>query len=443
MGSRAVLFAFLALFLVAAPSGAQQTSAPAATAEQDAQPLRVYLDCFRACDFDFLRTQIPYVDYVRDQNDADLHVLVTTQRNASGGEDFQLQYIGRGRFDGQTRTLRYSSMGTNTDDEVRRGFARTFGLGLVPFLYGSPTAQRLRVEYQVPIEIQNEAPTASSAANDPWNLWVFRTGASVNLNGESRGNERGVRMNFSANRTTDMWKLSLFSNGQYEENKFKLSDGSTFTSVSKNWVVRGLVVRSLGSDHWAAATRASVGASSFENRDLATRASAGIEYSFFPYAESTRRSLYAQYTLGINHVKYDQLTLFDKLEELLYDQNFEAGLALRQPWGSTRVSVEAASYLHDLSLHRLEVEGRVDVRLFRGFSLNVNGNASRVRDQLYLPKGGASDEEILLRLRRLQTGYRYGLSVGFNYQFGSIFNNVVNPRFEGMRGGGGGGFGGG
>lgn len=420
-------------------ASAQDAPAAPANPDQSTQPLRVYLDCFRACDFDFLRTQVSYIDYVRDQKDADLHVLVTTQRNASGGEDFQLQYIGRGRFEGQTRTLRYSSMGTNTDDEVRRGFARTFGLGLVPFLYGSPAAQRLRVEYQVPIELQNAAPTAATATDDPWNLWVFRTGASVNLNGESRGNERGIRLNFSGNRTTDTWKLSLSSNGQYEENEFKLSSGTTFTSISKNWVVRGLVVRSLGSDHWAAAARSSIGASSFENRDLATRASAGIEYSFFPYAESTRRSLYAQYTLGINKLQYEEITLFDKLEELLYDQNFQAGLALRQPWGSTRVSVEAASYLHDLALHRFEVEGRVDVRLFRGFSLNINGNASRVRDQLYLPKGGASDEEILLRLRRLQTGYRYGLSVGFNYQFGSIFNNVVNPRFEGLRSGFGGG----
>ena len=50
---------------------------------------------------------------------------------------------------------------------------------------------------------------------------------------------------------------------------------------------------------------------------------------------------------------------------------------MRQPWGSTRVGVEAASYLHDLSLHRLEIEGRLDVRLFRGFSVSVNGNASR------------------------------------------------------------------
>ncbi len=396
-----------------------------------AQPLRVFLDC-SVCDFDFLRTEIKYVDYVRDRKDADVHVLVTTERNSSGGEDFLIEYIGLGRFQGQTRALRQASAGTDTSDERRRGFARTFGLGLVPFLFGSQTLERLHLAYDVPIEEQNVPPTSASAAQDPWNLWIYRAGLSVNLEGERANTGSGVRGNFSANRTTDVWKLSFGGNGDYNQDTFTLSDGRTINSLSRSWIVRTLGVRSLGSNHWAAAARASIGASSFENRDLAIRSAAGIEYSFFPYSESTRRSLFAQYTLGINKLVYDQVTVFDKLQEIVYDQNFQATLALRQPWGSTRVSVEGASYLHDLALHRMEVEGRLDVRLFRGFSLNVNGNASRVRDQLYLPKGAATDEEILLRLRRLQTGYRYALSVGFNYQFGSIFNNVVNPRFDGF-----------
>ncbi|MEP6508918.1 MAG: hypothetical protein ABJC63_11885, partial [Gemmatimonadales bacterium] len=47
-------------------------------------PLRVFLDCHTSgCDFDYLRTEIPYVDYVRDRSDASLHVLVTTQSTGS------------------------------------------------------------------------------------------------------------------------------------------------------------------------------------------------------------------------------------------------------------------------------------------------------------------------------------------------------------------------
>ena len=407
------------------------SGAPVQQQAPSTQPLRVFLDC-NSCDFDFLRTEIKYVDYVRDRKDADVHVLVTTQRNSSGGEDFQLEYIGLGRFQGQTRALRYVSSGTDTSDERRRGFSRTFGLGLVPFLFDSQTLERLHLEYNVPIEEQNVPPASASAVNDPWNLWVYRAGMSVNLDGERASTGSGIRGNFSGNRTTEVWKLSVSGSGDYNQDTFTLSDGRKINSVSKNWSVRALGIRSLGTSHWAAAARASIGASSFENRDLAIRSAAGIEYSFFPYSESTRRALYAQYTIGINKLTYDQPTIFDKLDEVVYDQNFQATLAMRQPWGFARVSTEVASYLHDLSLHRMEVEGRIDVRLFRGFSLNVNGNASRVRDQIYLPKGAATDEEILLRLRRLQSGYRYGLSVGFNYQFGSIFNNVVNPRFDGF-----------
>lgn len=36
----------------------------------------------------------------------------------------------------------------------------------------------------------------------------------------------------------------------------------------------------------------------------------------------------------------------------------------------------------------------------------------------------------------LETGFEYDVSVGFSDTFGSIFNNVVNPRFEGGGGGG-------
>ena len=81
------------------------------------------------------------------------------------------------------------------------------------------------------------------------------------------------------------------------------------------------------------------------------------------------------------------------------------------------------------------MNGFVQLRLFRGFSLNVNGFYAWVRDQLFLPAGAASTEEILLRQRQLETSFTYFTSIGFSYQFGSIFNNVVNPRFGGGGGG--------
>ena len=77
----------------------------------------------------------------------------------------------------------------------------------------------------------------------------------------------------------------------------------------------------------------------------------------------------------------------------------------------------------------LELDGEVSLRVARGFSVTAQGSASRLRDQLSLPLRGATEEEVLLRLRQLESGYEYGFSIGLTYTFGSIFSSVVNPRF--------------
>jgi hypothetical protein len=86
--------------------------------------------------------------------------------------------------------------------------------------------------------------------------------------------------------------------------------------------------------------------------------------------------------------------------------------------------------LNQLEQTRLGVFGEADVRLFRGFSFNVFGRYERIRDQISLRKGGASTEEVLLRVQQLATGYSYFVNLNLSYRFGSIFNNIVNPRFE-------------
>ena len=110
-------------------------------------------------------------------------------------------------------------------------------------------------------------------------------------------------------------------------------------------------------------------------------------------------------------------------------------LDLNQPWGESGVTMEYRQFLNDTSKYRVVVFGRFDVRLFRGFSFNVRGDASLIRDQIFLARSGITDAEILLKQRQLSTDYEYGLRVGFTYTFGSIYNNVVNSRFGGSNGG--------
>jgi len=175
-----------------------------------------------------------------------------------------------------------------------------------------------------------------------------------------------------------------------------------------------------------------VESSTYFNKDLGIRVAPVVEYSVFPYSESTRKQLTVQYTVGFNSFDYTAETIYEKLEEQVFDHSLTAALDLRQPWGSIRGQVSGAQYLHDLSKRRLTFDGNLDFRLWGGLSLNVRAGYSRISDQLYLERGEATDEEILLELRQLETDYRYEMSVGLNYRFGSIFNNVVNPRMDGF-----------
>ena len=70
-----------------------QEPAPGAGLVQ--QALRVFLDCI-TCDFDHVRRTIRFVDWARDQQDAEVHVLVTTQAAAAGTE-YLFRLVGRRR----------------------------------------------------------------------------------------------------------------------------------------------------------------------------------------------------------------------------------------------------------------------------------------------------------------------------------------------------------
>jgi len=417
-----LIFLALSVLVAGASSARAQGSSGTATPET----LKVFLDCGDGCDFDFLRQEIGYLDYVRDRKDAEVHVLVTTQNTGTGGREYVLQYIGLGRFADHVHRSVFISSGSDTGDERRRGFARVFTLGLTPYLMDTHTGDRLRLQFTAPLQ----APTSNMAKGDKWNLWIFRLGASTSLRGERSDKSRQFKGNFSASRTTEDWKLSLSSDGQYDGNTFTLSDGSTLKSESHNYQVRAVAVKSLDKDHWAGVGRISTGDSTQQNYAHNSRIATGVEYNIFPYSESTRRALLFQYAIGLNRYDYIDRTIYDKLHETRLDNSLQGLLAFRQPWGYSSFSAEYITYLHDLSKQRVELDGQLDLRLFRGLSLNTKGKLSLVHDQLYLKAGTASDDEILLRRQRLATSYRYEFSVGFSYQFGSIFNNVVNPRWD-------------
>jgi hypothetical protein len=274
-----------------------------------------------------------------------------------------------------------------------------------------------------------EEEEAAGPPEDPWDLWVFRVRVSGEFDAESRESSRSFDGSLSASRTTEEMKVDLSASGEWSRDRFEFSDGEESTFSSRNYDVEGTVVWSL-TPHWSAGATASATGSTRQNQDLALRGGPALEYNIFPYAESTQRQITFMYQVEVASFDYEEITLFDKTSETRLAHKLRIAAAFEQPWGELDVSVDGSNYLDDFEQHRLEFFSRAEIRLFRGFSLDIQGSAARVKDQIYEPKEDIPDEDVLLRRRELGTDYELSLEIGFSYTFGSVFNNIVNPRMS-------------
>jgi hypothetical protein len=427
------LMRLLPFALVAAALATAPAAVTAQTPDSLDTGLRVFLDCQR-CDEDYLRTEIDFVDWVRDRQVADIHVLVSTQNTGAGGTEYTMRFVGNRAFAGVDDELRHATGPNDSEDQQRRGIARLLQAGFVRYAARSGLAQRLDFSLD---DDDEDRPQGARATRDPWNAWVFEARLGANLQREASQRESEFDLSAEASQTTPNWKTEIELSTRYSRDDRQVR-GNWIENLRRDHEFESLMVRSLSS-HWSIGGTTSANHSTFQNRDLALRAAPALEFNVFPYSESTRRSLTLLYSVGANRITYLEETLFGKMRENLVDQSLQAAFDMRQPWGSVDFEVEGSHYFHDFEKYRLQANGGIEVNLFRGLSLDLFMSAQRIHDQLHLPGGDRTPEEILLEQRELATAYRYGGFVGVSYSFGSIFNSVVNPRMRGAGGGGGGG----
>lgn len=407
-----------------------QTAAPPSDTTQNAA-LRAFLDCNeQGCDRDFLVTEMVWVNWMRDRLDADFHLLVTSLTTGSGGRQYQVVAIGQRAFAGKTDTLMFTTQPNDADDTIRRALLRSVGQLLLPHAARGALGSRLTIAYSPP-----DGSTSASAApaNDRWDFWTYSISLNGFLNGESQQTFSEVWNEISANRTTERWKVRVGGNVSYNESKFTLDSGETFTAIRRYAGASALAVRSVN-DHWSLGGRLSASRSDFSNTELVSQAAAAAEWNYFPYKDFTRRKFAVLYTLGVRDLRYREVTIYDRTQERRPLHTLDATFGARQPWGEANITLYGSQYLDGLKYYNAGVWGNVEVRLGRGLSFNVDGRLTRVRDQLFLPRGGQTDAEVIARQQALATNYRYFAFFGVRYQFGSIFNSVVNPRFGNISG---------
>lgn len=365
------------------------------------------------------------VDWVTDRGASDIHVIATRLSTGAGGSEIALEFIGRGDLEALTDRHSYTTSPDATDDDRRAEMARVLRIGLGRYLLAAGQASGLTLEGGGGPQVTAELVPTS----DPWNFWVFEIELEADVEAESQRTGTEVDLAFNANRVTDDWKIDLEIGGAIDRTRFDLDDGDTFTATRDRWRVEALVVRSIG-PQWSVGIDSRAQGSKPDNLDLRIRIAPAVEVDLFPYSEAHRRRFVIRYSLGLNHYDYVEPTIFDELEETRIDHRLEVGYRTRQAWGDANLSASASAFSHDLAQNRLGVKGGIDIRLAKGLSLDVSSSYSKVKNQITIPKGDATDEEIFLELRERSTDYKFELKVGVSYTFGSFLNSIVNPRFD-------------
>ena len=424
----------LTLLVVLPPPAASQQGG----GESRNGALKVFLECAtRGCDQTHFRTEVSFVNWVRDLRDSQVHLIITSQSTGSG-QEYLLDFIGREGLTGIVDQLTFATSSTDTEDERIQGLTGVLAVGLARFavLAGQEGPFTVGVPQQSGPVVPDLPPGLQGEVDDPWNYWVFEVGADVDYDTEESERSRSFGGNWRADRTTETWKISLNGRGSLTRDEYDLSEDSTYVDNRDDWNANGRAFYSLA-ERWSVGVEAGANSSTRNNTKLGAQVGTGLEYSFFPYRDWTRKRMTLQGLLYNRYFNYDYVTIYGKETENVWEASLRWSLGFRQPWGNANFNAAAETFLHDpTTFYRLSAGGRLSVRIFRGLDWNIDGNISKIRDQIYLSSEELTYEEILLQRRQLPTDYELSISTGFSFQFGSIFNNVVNNRF-----GGGGGYG--
>jgi len=368
---------------------------------------------------DFFKKEIPFINYVRDIKVADVYIITTEENTGSGGYVSTFFIVGQGKYKGMADTLKCSFSPDETFDIRRAKQVKTLKLGLMRYVAKTPLGLFMSINFSEPL--------TETVSSDKWNSWVYSASFQAYSSGQKTYNYGYMYGTLSANRITEKSKFESSISLDLQTNKNVYID-TIYRSKIRDEYIYLRYVKSI-TDHWSAGGSTNIQTSTYSNYDLSVRIMPGIEYDIFPYSQSTRRQLRLLYNIGLEINNYSEETTLNKFKETLVKQSLSANLSIIQKWGSVSSSLTWSNYFFNWSYNNLRLSTSANLRIIKGLSFTMMGSFALVHDQISLPLGGSTLEDVLLQRKMQATDYSYYTSFGFTYTFGSIYNNVVNPRF--------------
>lgn len=397
------------------------------TTQAENKLLQVFVDCSNGgnCYPEFIRQEIPLVNFVRDRLDADIHIVVTNQYNANQAGQYQLRFIGRNNFINSQDTIHYLVPPNSSDDEIRKLFVHHLKLGLVPFLTQLHQTDQIDITFK-----STETPENTQSANDPWNYWVFKISANGSVDGNQNYFSGSGNFNITADRETEESKSNVYVSNSREIQKY--NDQGTVYKYSFQSYNAGCSHNKKIREHWALGASLDATNSLFSNYKYRVQANIQSEYSVFPYKDFNNKRFVFLYSAGPSFNQYYDSTIYLKENDFFVQQSVGSIFSFIQPTGGTHIGIFWNNYIPDFSKNNLAIYGAIQYRIAKGLNFAIWGNYSFVHDQINIRKGDIDLNQLLVRNQELLSSYNYNLGMGVSYRFGSKNNSAVNPSFRGL-----------
>lgn len=383
---------------------------------------KLFFDC-PTCNQQYYRQEINYINFVRDRRLANVYVLVRTINTGSGGIEFTLEFIGQNEFKGINDTLKYVAPANQSQGITREALRDKLKAGVLPYILKTPLCEKL--SYNIQTETKD---MDVNQVKDKWNFWTFNVSTNGWGNGNAYNTNVGSNVNLSANRTTEAFKTEtgLFGFGNYQ--RFVVND-EIVTGLQLNWGGYHLMAKSIGK-HWALGHSGTYFSSTVQNLRHSTSYYLTSEYNIFPYSEATRRQFRINYRIGSRYQDYYTKTIYDKHYSWFALHALVVSYNQVEKWGNIGLAMGGFHYLNYSKNYNLSINPSINWNPAKGLSIGIWGGFTLVNDQFFLSADEVSDSEVLLNQRALATNYNFWGGFNINYSFGSIYNSVVNVRFN-------------
>ncbi|MEP7373086.1 MAG: hypothetical protein ABI675_06810 [Chitinophagaceae bacterium] len=307
--------------------------------------LKVFIDCSNTpCDMTFIRTEINLVDFMLDQQAADVHILITEQNTGGGGSQFQFILFGQNAFNKSGDTIRFNSDPNATDFEIREQFISYLKMGLAPFVAKTKSAKDISIEMKSKDHVLTNNPDSLLVAKkDPWNYWVYRIGVNGSINADEVYKSSSFSGNFSATRITEYLKTGFDITGGKNKSTFEYEDANgtkeKFINKNNNYSFWHYLVKGIN-HHWSWGYEIIFSRETFSNNKNRSLLRTGIEYNIFPYKEVNTKRFTISYVADIRRNIYIDTTLYDKTKETLLGHSIKTNLSFNQKWGIVAFGTE-------------------------------------------------------------------------------------------------------